>query len=170
MVKVSSKKSKSRAIGDALRLKRLKSKSSTVRPCDYIRKGWAYRSVWLGSKQKTSGGLSKSDLMLNRAGKLVSKKKSRIAKRNFVDNHLDLWIDAFMEVRDELQLKGFTKMKQRGSAMEQAIFKQTHSKWDRKKAARIASSLTLPGKALIKQVNKQLKESGSTLSLVNLAD
>lgn len=33
------------------------------------------RQVWHGSMQKTSGGLTKNDLMLNKRGRIVSKKK-----------------------------------------------------------------------------------------------
>ena len=33
------------------------------------------RQVWHGSMQKTSGGLTKGDLMLNKRGRIVSKKK-----------------------------------------------------------------------------------------------
>jgi hypothetical protein len=33
------------------------------------------RQVWHGTMQKTSGGLTKSDLMLNKRGRIVSKKK-----------------------------------------------------------------------------------------------
>ena len=39
--------------------------------------------VWNGTKSKTSGGLVKSDLKMNRKGKIVSKKVSEQAtKRN----------------------------------------------------------------------------------------
>lgn len=45
------------------------------------------RQVWHGSMQKTSGGLTKSDLMLNKRGRIVSKKKHAFGTtkgRNFL--------------------------------------------------------------------------------------
>ena len=37
--------------------------------------------VWKGLKKKTSGGLTKKDLMKNKRGKIVSKKRHNLAKR-----------------------------------------------------------------------------------------
>lgn len=37
--------------------------------------------VWHGSAKHTSGGLTKGDLMKNKAGRIVSKKKSMQAKK-----------------------------------------------------------------------------------------
>ena len=47
------------------------------------------KQVWAGQLQKTSGGLTKSDLVLNKRGKLVSKKKSQRAKS---ENNLGDWL------------------------------------------------------------------------------
>ena len=38
-------------------------------------------AVWNGEKKRTSGGLTKSDLTKNRHGKIVSKKKSEVARK-----------------------------------------------------------------------------------------
>ena len=43
--------------------------------------------VWNGVCQKTSGGLTKKDLKLNKKGKVVSKRKSALALKN---NYLNL--------------------------------------------------------------------------------
>ena len=37
--------------------------------------------VWHGTSKKTSGGLSKSDLMMNKAGRIVSRAKHNSAKK-----------------------------------------------------------------------------------------
>jgi len=37
--------------------------------------------VWHGTSYKTSGGLKKSDLMMNKAGRIVSKEKHNTAKK-----------------------------------------------------------------------------------------
>ena len=41
-----------------------------------------YAKVWHGTLKKTSGGLTKKDLMKNKRGKIVSKKRHNLAKRN----------------------------------------------------------------------------------------
>ena len=44
--------------------------------------------VWNGSAQKTSGGLTKSDLTKSKSGKIVSKKKQAAGRRAFAKNNL----------------------------------------------------------------------------------
>ena len=45
--------------------------------------------VWRGTREKTSGGLRKADLIKNKRGKLVSKKKStQAASQNNLGDHL----------------------------------------------------------------------------------
>ena len=41
----------------------------------------SYAKVWHGTLKKTPGGLTKKDLMKNKRGKIVSKKKHNLAKR-----------------------------------------------------------------------------------------
>ena len=41
-----------------------------------------YAKVWHGTLKKTSGGLTKKDLMKNKWGRIVSKKKHNLAKKN----------------------------------------------------------------------------------------
>ena len=46
-------------------------------------------AVWNGEREKTSGGLRKGDLIKNRHGRLVSKKKSEVARKlNNLGNYL----------------------------------------------------------------------------------
>ena len=47
--------------------------------------------VWKGELKKTSGGLTKGDLIKNKRGKVVSKKKSEAAKKNS-ENNLCSWL------------------------------------------------------------------------------
>ena len=47
--------------------------------------------VWKGELKKTSGGLTKGDLIKNKRGKVVSKKKSEAAKKNS-ENNLGSWL------------------------------------------------------------------------------
>ena len=47
--------------------------------------------VWKGEMSKTSGGLTKKDLIKNKRGKIVSKKKSEAARKN-KENNLGEWL------------------------------------------------------------------------------
>jgi hypothetical protein len=47
------------------------------------------RLVWSGKMRKTTGGLMRDDLMLNRSGRIVSKKKSQAASKV---NNLGTWL------------------------------------------------------------------------------
>ena len=40
-----------------------------------------YAKVWHGNQEKTSGGLTKDDLMKNKWGRIVSKKRHKLAKK-----------------------------------------------------------------------------------------
>ena len=48
-------------------------------------------AVWKGERAKTSGGLTKKDLVKNKRGKIVSKRKSSQASK---DNNLGEWLRA----------------------------------------------------------------------------
>merc|ERR1712028_220297 len=62
-------------------------------------------SVFRGSKVKTVGGLTKAGLMKNKRGKVVSKKASANAKKNF--KRISGWTTAFKAARKALGIKGF---------------------------------------------------------------
>ena len=47
------------------------------------------QAVWKGQKRRTSGGLTRDDLMLNRSGRIVSKRKSLAASKV---NNLGDWL------------------------------------------------------------------------------
>merc|ERR1712025_1187362 len=70
--------------------------------------------VFRGSKEKTSGGLKKSDLMKNKAGKIVSRKASAHGKKAY--KNIKGWTAAVQEARKELGVKGFVAIK-KGSAL-----------------------------------------------------
>ena len=61
--------------------------------------------VFRGSKEKTSGGLTSTDLIKNKYGRIVSKKASLRAKKN-----------NYIKARKALGLKGFVAIK-KGSAL-----------------------------------------------------
>merc|ERR1711869_164303 len=67
--------------------------------------------VFHGTKVKSTGGLTKSDLTKNSSGKIVSKKASAAAKKK-----LGGWISAVQKARKSLGLKGFVAIN-KGSAL-----------------------------------------------------
>merc|ERR1719281_2398958 len=71
--------------------------------------------VFKGGKEKTSGGMTKSDIIKNKAGRFVSKKASAAAKKRF-SRTIKGWLDAVQKARKELGLKGFVPIK-KGSAI-----------------------------------------------------
>merc|ERR1719213_225697 len=60
--------------------------------------------VFRGSKEKTVGGMTASSLTKNKTGKIVSKKKSALGKKN-------TWMIAFQKARKALKIKGFVAVK-----------------------------------------------------------
>merc|ERR1719161_1701529 len=71
--------------------------------------------VFRGGKEKTSGGMTKSDLIKNKAGKVVSKKMSIAAKKRF-STTIKGWLEVVQKARKELGVKGFVAIK-KGSAL-----------------------------------------------------
>merc|ERR1712164_101829 len=71
---------------------------------------YAKAVVLRGNKEKTSGGLTKSDLTRNKAGKIVSKKKSALAKKRFASS-VGPWMQAVKKARAALKIKGFVAIK-----------------------------------------------------------
>ena len=68
----------------------------------------ARRHAFAGKITKTKTGLSKSDLVKNKMGKIVSKKASLRAKKM---NSFGPWLAALKKARTELKIKGFFAIK-----------------------------------------------------------
>merc|ERR1712093_794822 len=64
----------------------------------------AKRHAFAGKITKTVGGLSKTDLVKNKSGKVVSKKRSALSKKS-------PWIAACNAARKALGVKGFCAIK-----------------------------------------------------------
>merc|ERR1712066_296690 len=58
--------------------------------------------VWKGTRMFTSGGLTKKDLMVNKRGKVISKKNGA--------RKLPAWMTAVAKARKELGITGFVIM------------------------------------------------------------
>jgi len=66
--------------------------------------------VLKGLKLKTKGGLRASDLIKNKSGKVVSKKR-HAAGRKAYEKNLATWVSACTRARKELHLTGFVAIK-----------------------------------------------------------
>merc|ERR1711918_18224 len=66
----------------------------------------AKRHAFAGKISKTATGLTKSDLVKNKNGKVVSKKKVALAK-----SHFGGWLSAVAKARKALNVKGFSVIK-----------------------------------------------------------
>merc|ERR1719152_119345 len=90
-----------------------------------IAKGRYAKAVVLrGSKAKTSGGLTKTDLTKNKNGKIVSKKASAAGKRAF--KNISGWTKALQKARMALNLKGFVAVNGR-TAQGKALYAKAKS-------------------------------------------
>merc|ERR1719424_2541480 len=64
----------------------------------------ARRHAFAGKISKTATGLVKSDLMKNKAGRVVSRKRSAMSKKS-------PWLAAVKQARATLKIKGFCAIK-----------------------------------------------------------
>merc|ERR1719157_299542 len=64
-------------------------------------------SVFKGTKEKTVGGLKKSDLKKSKTGKIVSAKSSTAAKKRYKGSKASKWIESVGKARKALAIKGF---------------------------------------------------------------
>merc|ERR1719229_984572 len=84
----------------------------------FRRKNWAKRLVFFGTKGKTSTGLFKRDLIQNKRGKVVSKRKSAIGVRRYHENHIDLWTESMLQARAQQDCQGMLLCKKAGTKAE----------------------------------------------------
>merc|ERR1712190_528879 len=82
-------------------------KSMKSRKSNIARGIMAKSLVLKGQRVKTSGGLTKDALIKNRAGKVVTKKKSSLARRRWATSALKKWCDAVKVARKALNITGF---------------------------------------------------------------
>merc|ERR1712146_671715 len=75
-----------------------------------IAKGrYAKSVVFRGTKEKTKSGLSAKDLVMNKRGKIVSKKAAASGKKRY--SNISAWTKACQKARAALKIKGFVAIK-----------------------------------------------------------
>merc|ERR1711977_599541 len=79
--------------------------------------------VYKGTKAKTVSGLTKDDLVRNKGGKLVSRKKSALGKKF---DRVKGWREAFMKARAVMGTRGFVAMNGQ-TAQGKALYAKTRS-------------------------------------------
>lgn len=85
----------------------MKKRKMAVRKTIIAKGKRAKTAVFSGKKEKTVGGLKKSDLTTNKAGKVVSKKQSERAKSSKMYKRILAWAGAVKQARKSLGVKGF---------------------------------------------------------------
>ena len=84
-------------------------------------------AVFHGNAQKTSGGLRKSDLKLNKGGEIVSKKSSALAKKKEPEA-LKRWRKSVKKVSSKPKFKGKFNLLKKGTPFYRAVKKDYDSK------------------------------------------
>merc|ERR1711935_383375 len=102
-MKAMKKAAMKRAMGKAAAPKAMRAMKKKV-----ISAKLARRHAFAGKIAKTKTGLSKSDLVKNKMGKIVSKKASLRAKKQ---NSFGPWLLAVKKARKALNIKGFCAIK-----------------------------------------------------------
>merc|ERR1719161_949970 len=88
-------------------MRAMKAKKPAKKRVSKIAKGrFAKVLVFRGTKEKTVGGLTSNMLVKNRYGRIVSKRKSALAKQRY-QRTLAKWANAIKTARKELKLQGF---------------------------------------------------------------
>merc|ERR1719245_1674467 len=83
-------------------------KAMKVKRTSIIARGKHARAlVFRGSRQKTQGGLTKDLLMRNKSGRVVSKARSVLSKKQWASSAMKKWCDAVRQARNELGITGF---------------------------------------------------------------
>merc|ERR1712086_1066393 len=108
-------------------MKKSKAKKAMKKKVSKIAKGkFAKSAVLKGSKVKTSGGLKKEDLRKNADGRVVSKKRSDMMKKNYQKSGLKKWFKSVSAARKVLKIEGFVPVGGK-TAKGQALLKKVRS-------------------------------------------
>merc|ERR1719373_1359018 len=66
--------------------------------------------VMRGAREKTTGGLRKSQIMKNKRGKVVSKAMSEMSRKKYMGSKLEAWTKACAAASKELGITGFVAL------------------------------------------------------------
>merc|ERR1711972_1226870 len=93
-----------------MKAKRVSKRKAVRKPKRVTKKSMtgSMRQVWNGTKTYTKGGLTKSSLMLNKAGKVVSKKMNKAGHKNAAP--IKAWTADCTKARKALGITGFVAL------------------------------------------------------------
>merc|ERR1719265_1909981 len=92
-----------------MKAKKAKAMKKAMKKSKIAKGKTAKASVFRGTKEKTSGGLTKASLTKNKSGKIVSKKASAHGKKAYAN--INGWTVAVQKARKALGVKGFVAVK-----------------------------------------------------------
>merc|ERR1712157_570460 len=96
------------AMKSAMKAMKPAMKAMKAKKVSKIAKGKRARAVvFAGNKEKTSGGMTKDQLVKSKTGRIVSKKASARAKKAYATSPLKKWMEAMKQARKQLNIKGF---------------------------------------------------------------
>ena len=105
-------------------MKTMKAVRTKKKRVSKVAKGRLAKSlVFKGKREKTVSGLTKDDIVLNKAGKLVSRKKSALGKKF---DRVKGWRESFMKARAVMGVRGFVAMNGQ-TAQGKALYAKTRS-------------------------------------------
>lgn len=88
------------AMKSGMKKSAMKAMKSTMKKAMKVSKTGRMWQVYKGTREKTRGGLKKSDLKMNKYGKIVSAKKSKVSSSS-------KWMQAVAKARKTLGVRGF---------------------------------------------------------------
>ena len=105
-------------------MKTMKAVRAKKKRVSKVAKGRLAKSlVFKGKREKTVSGLTKDDIVLSKAGKLVSRKKSALGKKF---DRVKGWRESFMKARAVMGVRGFVAMNGQ-TAQGKALYAKTRS-------------------------------------------
>ena len=105
-------------------MKTMKAVRAKKKRVSKVAKGRLAKSlVFKGKREKTVSALTKDDIVLNKAGKLVSRKKSALGKKF---DRVKGWRESFMKARAVMGVRGFVAMNGQ-TAQGKALYAKTRS-------------------------------------------
>ena len=96
-----------KAMKMAKKMSAMKMKMKAMKVSKIAKGKRAFVSVFKGTKEKTVGGLKKSDLKKSKSGKIVSAKRSAASKKSKAGKIISAWGGAVSKARKALGIKGF---------------------------------------------------------------
>eukprot|EP00928_Gymnodinium_smaydae_P063700 TRINITY_DN471_c0_g1_i3.p1 TRINITY_DN471_c0_g1~~TRINITY_DN471_c0_g1_i3.p1 ORF type:complete len:290 (-),score=82.47 TRINITY_DN471_c0_g1_i3:131-1000(-) len=108
--------------------------STTAIQNNYLSRARMLRAVWNGKMERTPGGLTKEDLMLNDRGRVVPKKRAVHSSKLFIESgnakKWRKWCQAHKAVRKEHGIMAFLKVTKDGSESQRELYQKVVERYN----------------------------------------